>query len=138
MSTEENTTESSAIVEVSPTTDSVTSSVTSKDADGLDEIKQETKALIDAISKRAQVEAQAAGELTREAYLSAVRQAREALEENTLFDKAQIEKSVEQIQKDAEKNWQSIVQEVESLGTRLSEAAKAAWEKLSPDSTPKE
>jgi uncharacterized protein YjgD (DUF1641 family) len=134
MSTEENTTESSAIVEVSPTTDSVAS----KDADGLDEIKQETKALIDAISKRAQVEAQAAGELTREAYLAAVRQAREALEENMLFDKAQIEKSVEQIQKDAEKNWQSIVQEVESLGTRLSEAAKAAWEKLSPDSTPKD
>ncbi len=134
MSTEENVTESSAIVEVSPTTDSVAS----KDADGLDEIKQETKALIDAISRRAQVEAQAAGELTREAYLSAVRQARESLEENLLFDKAQIEKSVEQIQKDAEKNWQSIVQEVESLGTRLSEAAKAAWEKLSPDSTPRQ
>jgi len=40
-----------------------------------DDLKSETKALIDALKKRAQAEAQSAGTLTRETYISAVRRA---------------------------------------------------------------
>jgi hypothetical protein len=94
------------------------------------EVRHETEALFDAIKKRAQSEAQSAGDFTREAYLKAVRQAREAVEQNQLFEPERIERSVEQLQQEAEKNWQVVVDEVTGLGDRLSEAAKAAWEKL--------
>lgn len=105
--------------------------------EGLDEIQRETKALIDAITRRAQEEAHSAGEFTRETYLKVVRQAREAVEQNQLFKPEELEKSIDSMQKEAEKNWNALVSEVNELGDRLSEAAKAAWEKLMQDQTPK-
>ncbi|MBF2086490.1 hypothetical protein [Thermoleptolyngbya sp. C42_A2020_037] len=105
--------------------------------EGLDEIQRETKALIDAITHRAQEEAHSAGEFTRETYLKVVRQAREAVEQNQLFKPDELEQSIDSIQKEAEKNWNALVSEVNELGDRLSEAAKAAWEKLMQDQTPK-
>jgi hypothetical protein len=111
-------------------------------ADQSEEIKRETKALIDALKLRAQTEVQSAGDLaktatdyTRESYLKLVRQARESVEQAKILDLEQIEQSTQQIQQEAEKNWQTLVQEVNGFSDRLSEAAKAAWEKLtkSPD-----
>lgn len=93
-----------------------------------DDLKNETKALIDALKKRAQAEAQSAGTLTREAYLSAVRRARETIESNQLIERDRIEYSLYLIQKEAERNWQSVLKEVADLGDRLADAAKAAWE----------
>ena len=93
-------------------------------------VKSETKALIDAIKKRAQSEAQSAGTLTREAYLNAVKRARMTIEENKLIERDRIEHSFEMIQSEAEKNWHSVVKEVSEIGDRLAEAAKAAWEVL--------
>lgn len=95
-----------------------------------DVIKQETEALIEAIKKRAQAEMQAAGDLTRETYLNAVRQARETIEQTKLIEPDRIEQSVQHIQQEAEKNWNVVLHEMESLGTRLADAAKAAWETL--------
>ena len=95
-----------------------------------DDLKSETKALIDALKKRAQVEAQNAGTLTREAYLTAVRRAREKIENEQLIERDRIENSFELIKNEAEKNWESVVKEVAEVGDRLTEAAKAAWEKL--------
>jgi hypothetical protein len=105
--------------------------------EGLDEIQRETKALIDAITHRAQAEAHSAGEFTRETYLKVVRQAREAIEQNQLFKPEELERSIDSIQKEAEKNWNALVSEVHELGDRLSEAARAAWEKLMQDQMPK-
>lgn len=90
-----------AIVEVSPETSALVETEMAGDSD---EVKNETKALIDAIKKRAQVEAQSAGDLTRDTYLNAVRQIREALEQDKLIDAERIEKSFALIQKEAEKN----------------------------------
>ena len=110
---------------------SQTSDLVETEMDGeSDDLKSETKALIDALKKRAQIEAQSAGTLTREAYLNAVRKARETLEQNQLIERDRIEYSFELIQKEAEKNWQSVVKEVSELGDRLADAAKAAWETL--------
>ena len=95
-----------------------------------DDLKSETKALIDALKKRAQVEAQNAGTLTREAYLTAVRRAREKIENEQLIERDRIENSFELIKNEAEKNWESVIKEVAEVGDRLTEAAKAAWEKL--------
>ena len=95
-----------------------------------DDLKSETKALIDALKKRAQAEAQNAGTLTREAYLTAVRRAREKIENEQLIERDRIENSFELIKNEAEKNWESVIKEVAEVGDRLAEAAKAAWEKL--------
>ncbi len=107
-------------------------------ADQSDEVKRETKALIDALKLRAQTEVQSAGDLaktasdyTRESYLKLVREARESVEQSRLLDLERIEQSAQKLQQEAEKNWQSLVQEMGGLSDRLSEAAKAAWEKLS-------
>jgi len=116
--------ESSTPMTVSPETDAlVEQEMAGQNAD----IKQETKALVEAIKKRAQSEIQAAQELTCEAYLAAVRRAREAIEETKLIDPDRLERSVQLIQQEAQKNWQSIADETQHLGDRLSEAAKTAW-----------
>ncbi|MEB3213432.1 MAG: hypothetical protein VKL39_18940 [Leptolyngbyaceae bacterium] len=93
-----------------------------------DELTEETRALVNAVRTRAQVDAQSAGDFTRETYLNAVRQLREAVEENKLFDPEQVEKSFSIVQQEAERNWNAIVKEVTDFGDRLSQASKAAWD----------
>jgi hypothetical protein len=131
MTSDPNTPETPIIVDDNPSTPPA----------GLAEVQDETQALIEAIRKKAQVEAQHAGEFTREAYLSAVRRIRESVEESKLFDPEKVEESISTIQKEAEKNWQTIAQEVQDFGDRLAEAAKAAWDILMPhdkDTPPKD
>ncbi len=115
------------IVTVSPETNAL---VEKEMAGESDELKAETKALVEAIRKRAQSEIENAQTLTREAYLNAVRSAREAVEKNQLLDPKRIEHSVEMIQKDAQENWQKTVDEITALGDRLQEAAHVAWDIL--------
>ena len=115
------------IVTVSPETNAL---VEKEMAGESDELKAETKALVEAIRKRAQSEIENAQTLTREAYLNAVRSAREAVEKNQLLDPKRIEHSVEMIQKDAQENWQKTVDEIKVLGDRLQEAAHVAWDIL--------
>ncbi len=137
MTHESNPNDTSAIVEVSPETDALVEQEMQGESEAL---KEETKALVEAVRKRAQADAQSAGDFTRDAYLNAVRQLRETVEQNKLFDPEQVERSFEMIQNDAEENWNSIVKEVTEFGDRLSEAAKVAWEILTQpkdDSTPR-
>ena len=120
-------TKETEIVPVSPETDAL---VEQEMAGESDRLKAETKALVEAIRKRAQSEIENAQTLTQDAYLSAVRSAREAIEKNQLLDPKRIEHSVEMIQRDAEKNWQKTVDEITALGDRLQEAARVAWDIL--------
>lgn len=128
MTSEINDTDTSVKVEIIPqsTNDLVEAEMVGES----DDLKRETKALIDALKKRAQTEAQKAGLLTRDAYLEAVRRARTTLEEKDLIDRDRIEYSLQLIQKEAEKNWQTVAKEASELGDRLSDAAKAAWDAL--------
>lgn len=123
----DNNEEPKVIVEISPQTNEM---VESQMVGESEEVKNETAALIEAIKRRAQVEAQSAGNLTRETYLSAVRQAREAIEQNQLIEPAQIENAFDMVQNEAQKNFESIVAEVQELGDRLQAAAQAAWDVL--------
>ncbi|MCC3575260.1 MAG: hypothetical protein JGK30_26050 [Microcoleus sp. PH2017_40_RAT_O_B] len=86
--------------------------------------------VVDAIKTRAQAQVQDAGEVSREAYLKAVRQAREAVEQNKLVERDRIDQAVEHIHKETEKNWHVVVGEIESIGARLKETAKSAWNSL--------
>ncbi|OKH27005.1 hypothetical protein [Chroogloeocystis siderophila] len=134
MTAEPNNTDTSVEVQIIPQTTQISPQtndlVETEMAGESDDLKNETKALIDALKKRAQAEAQSAGTLTREAYLNAVRRARETIEGNQLIERDRIEYSFSLIQKEAEKNWNSVVKEVAELGDRLADAAKAAWEVL--------
>lgn len=117
----------SAIVEVSPETNAL---VETQMAGEKDEIKQETKELIEAVKRLAQSEMQSAGEFTRDAYIKAVRQARETIERIKLIDSERFEKSFQMLETETDKNWQSVVKEMADFGDRLVAAAKAAWEVL--------
>lgn len=100
-----------------------------------EQLKAETKALVEAIRKRAQSEIENAQTITQDAYLNAVRSAREALEQNQLLDPKRIEHSVTMIQRDVEENWQKTADEITALGERLTEAAQAAWDILMGDNS---
>lgn len=86
--------------------------------------------VIDAIKTRAQAEIQSAGDVTRDNYLKAVRQARETVEQNKFIERERIEAAVHEIHKQAEKNWLTIASEIESIGVRLADAARVAWNAL--------
>ena len=133
MNTETPNTTETAIVSISQETEDLVNENMPHESD---EVKNETKALIEAIKKRAQVETKNATEFTRDTYLTAVRQVREKIEHDKLFDPDRIAYSFKLIQMDAEKNWESIVKEVSTLGDRLAEAAKAAWDVLTAPRTP--
>ena len=120
-------TKETTIVPVSPETNPLVEKEMSGESD---QLQQETKALVEAIKKRAQSEINNAQTLTRDAYLNAVHSARESIEKNELLDPKRIEHSVEIIQKDAQENWQKIVDEISDLGDRLQEAAQTAWDIL--------
>jgi len=94
----------------------------------IDAVKQETTALLEAIKKRAQAEAETAGTITRETYLNAVRQVREAIERDKLIERDSLEYFWAKIQEELEQNWYLLSKDVTDLGDRLQNAAKAAWE----------
>lgn len=117
--------ENLVVVQVSPQTNEI---VENEMVGETAEAKHETKALIEAIKRRAQVEAESAGTLTLETYLNAVRRAREAIEGEKLIERDRLERSWTIIQEDAEKNWNLLVEGVAELGDRFQDAAKAAWD----------
>ncbi|MGF1541071.1 MAG: hypothetical protein ACFCU5_11575 [Pleurocapsa sp.] len=118
-------TKETTIVPVSPETDAL---VEREMAGESDRLKAETKDLVEAIRKRAQSEIENAQTLTQDAYLNAIRSAKEAVESNSLLDPKRIEHSVEMIQKDVRDNWQKTLDEIGALGDRLQEAAQVAWD----------
>ncbi len=106
------------------------------------EIQNETMALFETIRlkaqsemRKAQQEAERAGESTREAYLDSVRNAREEIERLNLFDPERIEYTIKLMQMDAENNWENMVKQASELGERLNDAALAAWTALTTPKT---
>lgn len=141
MSSEPTNAETSVVVEVHPSaTTSENTALVSSQADAIvavelteedDEIRRETQALIAAIRKRAQAEVQSAGDLSRDAYLSAIRQARTTIEQSHLMiDPQRLEQTMQTLQKEADKSWHVIVGEIESVGFQLADAARQAWNNL--------
>ncbi|MBC1222559.1 hypothetical protein GNF10_15945 [Nostoc sp. UCD121] len=117
-------TESIVIVEISSQTDEL---VETEMANESDEVKRETKALIEALKRRAQAEADSAGTLTRETYLKAVRQARELVEGRKLMQRDRLEDSWAVIQDEVERNWYLLMKDLVDFNFRLQKAAIAAW-----------
>ncbi len=120
-------TQATNIVAVSPETNALVEKEMARQDES---IKEATKALVEAIKKRAQSEIENAQTITRDAYLKAVNNAREAIEQNQLIEPERVEHSVQIIQKEAQENWHKIAQEITDLGQRLQEAAQGAWDVL--------
>lgn len=141
MSSESNNTpQESAIVEVNPQAKEITTAQSEEKS--ADELKKATDALMEAIKNLAKSEMEAAGDFSREAYLKAISQARKNIEQIKLIDPEEFEKSFVQVQTEAEKNWKSVLEEMQDFGDRLTKAAQAAWEVLTApkkeDEAPKE
>ncbi len=141
MSPEPTNAETSVVVEVHPpSTSSENTALVSSQTDAIvevelteedDEIKRETQALIAAIRRRAQAEVQSAGNLSRDAYLNAIRQARATIEQSHLMiDPQRMEQTIQTLQKEADKSWHVVVGEIESVGFQLADAARLAWNSL--------
>jgi len=79
------------------------------------DLRTQTGALFTAINQRVVAELRAAGNLTRETYLKAIRKARESVEQNTLIDSDQFEQN-------AEKYWQSVTKGTSDLGAKIGTA----------------
>ncbi|MFN6464766.1 MAG: hypothetical protein RMZ41_023525 [Nostoc sp. DedVER02] len=116
-------TESIVILEISPRTDKL---VETEMVGESDELKRETKALIEALERRNQAES--AGTLTRDTYLKAVRQARELIEGRKVKERDRLEDSWAIIQDEVERNWHLIMKDFVDFNFRLQKAAIAAWE----------
>jgi pSer/pThr/pTyr-binding forkhead associated (FHA) protein len=93
------------------------SAIVKIDASALDEtdLRSQTNALFSAINQRIIAELKAAGNLTRETYLKAIRRARESVEKETLIDS-------EHFEQNAEKYWQSVTKGTSDLGAKLGAA----------------
>ncbi|MGB3535803.1 MAG: hypothetical protein WBA13_20085 [Microcoleaceae cyanobacterium] len=95
-----------------------------------EEMKQETEELMAAINRMVQSELQAAEDFTEEAYINAVRNARQTIEQFRLIDKDQLENSIDQFETDAKQNLEGMVKDIADFGDRISKAAQAAWDVL--------
>lgn len=122
----DNNVKSTLIIEVSPETHKL---VETEMVGETEEAKGETKALIEALKKRAQAEAKSAGNISSDTYLKAVRQAREAIEARTFIEREyRLEYAWLVLQNEFEKNWYLLMKELVEFSDRLQHAAKAAWE----------
>lgn len=127
MASEPNSNAESVAVEVMPDNPAL---MERQSEEKTNEIKEETLALMEAIRTKAQAEAKKAGDFARDSYLDAVRKAKEEVDKLNLFEPKRIEDALKQVQEEVEKDWDAVAKQVTSLGDRLNEAAKAAWEKL--------
>ena len=78
---------------------------------------------------------QAAGDFTRDTYVNAVRQARETIERIKLIDIDRIQNAGTMLEKETEKNWETMVKEIQDFGDRLVAAGKAAWDVLTSETS---
>lgn len=98
-----------------------------------DEVQYHAMALIEAIKKRAETQMQATGDMTRENYISAMRQAQSTLETTGSFFTEQrhtLATTLSQIEDQANKNWETLISDVQKVGNRIDRAINAAWQVL--------
>ncbi|MCW6037266.1 hypothetical protein K4A83_13440 [Spirulina subsalsa FACHB-351] len=127
--------------ETSPNSDSSSSSV-SEETKALveqkmggesDEVRYHMMALIEAIKKQSQAQIESTGEMTRETYVTAMRQAQDTLQKlGGFFDEQResMEKSVSAVEDTANKNWEMLLSDMKTWGDRVDRAVDAAWKIL--------
>jgi hypothetical protein len=118
----------SAIIPVSPETHAL---VEREFAAEPDEVKDALKQLIEAVKRRATVEAKSAGNVTKEAYLAALAKTRQLMAERNIdlpIDRERIDKSIGLLEVEARKNWQVAVTEAKHIGNKIGKLARKTWQ----------
>ncbi|MGC9524628.1 MAG: hypothetical protein ACP5D7_03725 [Limnospira sp.] len=136
--TEENIPKESAMVEQNQETSLVPQEpATSSDEKSpkFEDIQKETQELMDAIRRLALSEMEAAGEFSQEAYIRSVRNARDTIERFQGVTREQMEKSVQTIESQAEKNWSGVLEEIQEWSHRIVKATQAFFDVLSAPRT---
>lgn len=101
--------------ETTPPNFSETETTTSSLEDEVTQVKEATKALVEALKRLAETQIQSVSSLPKE------------VSQN-------IEQTVKDIQTTADKSWQTVIQQIGDIDERVMKAVKAAWEILSAPS----
>jgi hypothetical protein len=96
-------------------------------AGGTVQVQRETQGLIDAIKRRAQIQAKSPSALIREYYLQDVCRARAAIASPHINNHSSLVDSWLVMQQEAKRNWYLLTKEVIDLSHRCQKAARAAW-----------
>jgi hypothetical protein len=111
--------------------------VEQKMGDEPDDIKYHMMALIEAIKQRASVQLESTGEMTKEAYVSAMQQAKETLNKTEDFfqeQKNSLAQTIDDVEDTATQRWEGLLQDMKEMGNRLDRAVSEAWKILTaPD-----
>ncbi len=105
--------------QIPPPTDSTSEivPVTNPSEPEVEQVKEATKALVEALKRLAETQIATVSNLPKE------------VSQN-------VELKVKEIQTEADKTWQTVVQQVGEIDDRVIRASKAAWEILSAPSEP--
>ncbi len=128
MTTETMTTQKSAII-----SESTKALVEQKLPEQPDQIKQKMGELVELIKKQAESELEAAQDLTREAYIKAIANAKATLKQTETFFAEQeqtLQQKIQELNTQADREWESFVGDVKNMGDRLDKAINAAWKSL--------
>ena len=105
-----------------------------------DEVRYHMTALIEAIKKQAETQVESTGNIAREAYVEAIRQAQGTLEKTGSFFNDQSDalgKTVTEVEDQATDRWENLLADMQKVGNRLDRAVNAAWTALTePDNEP--
>ncbi|MCG9886391.1 MAG: hypothetical protein MH825_12630 [Cyanobacteria bacterium] len=105
-----------------------------------DEVRYHMMALIEAIKKQAETQIESTGNVARDAYVEAIRQAQATLEKTGGFFNDQslaLGKTVAEVEDQATDRWETLLTDVQKVGNRFERVINAAWTALTePDEPP--
>ncbi|MGK7952028.1 MAG: hypothetical protein AB4368_25405 [Xenococcaceae cyanobacterium] len=133
METETTTTQTS---ESAPVSEATKALVEQKLPEESDEIKQKMGELVELIKKQAESELKSAEEMTREAYLNAIANAKATIKKTETFFAEQeqtLQQKIQELDTQADQEWDSFVADVKNMGDRIDRAINAAWKVLTED-----
>ncbi len=122
--------------EIAPVSEATKALVEQKLPEQPDEIKQKMGELVELIKKQAESELETAESITREAYVNAIANAKATLKETETFFAEQeqtLQQKIQELNTQADREWESFVGEVKNMGNRIDKAINAAWKALTEE-----
>lgn len=121
---------------ITPVSEDTKALVEKKMADEPDEIKQKMGELVELIKNRATAELQETEDMTREAYVKAMNQAKETLKKTENFFKEQeqsLDQSIKNFTTEATEKWDKFVSDLKAMDNRIERAVEGAWKILTEE-----
>jgi hypothetical protein len=121
---------------ITPVSEDTKALVEQKMAGEADEIKQKMGELVELIKNRATTELQETEDMTREAYVKAINEAKATLKKTENFFKEQeqsLDRSVKSFTTEATEAWEKFVGDLKDANNRVDLAVEAAWKVLTEE-----